>query len=189
LVSNGAGALATWQTKVFATHKSVFVQTANKTVANTTTETTLFTTGLGSLTILGNTMVVGTNYRFRARGYISNTGGPFIQVKIKIGSVTVMDTTSTATFGITGNQQWEIQADFTVRAIGSGTSANVIGQGIFYYATSQSTQEQVVFSTNTAVSSGFDSTTSQAIDCTFQWSAANASTSITCTNFTIEQLN
>jgi len=168
---------------------SSFVQTANKTIVNTTTETSLLGPGVNSATVSANSLAVGTHFKLRGLGFIKNTGSPFIQVKVKIGSVVVMDTTLSGIYTITGSQQFTLECDFTVRAIGSGTSANVIGQGVFYYATNASTQPQVLFTTNTAVSSGFDSTTSNLIDTTFQWNTASASNEITCTNFTIERLN
>lgn len=164
---------------------TMFTQTANKQVQDTITETSLVGTGVGSATIKANSSGIGTTYRLSMCGYISNTGTPFAQVKVKIGSVTVFDTTSTGMFGITSNQPFKVNAVFTVRTLGA--SGTVIGQGEFEYATSASTQYQIMFQANTATST-IDTTADQTVDITFTWGTANASNSINSTNFTLERL-
>ena len=167
------------------TSGTMFTQTANKQVQNTVTETSLVGTGVGSATIKANSSGIGTTYRLSMCGFISNTGAPFAQVKVKIGSVTVFDTTSTGMFGITSNQPFKVNAVFTVRTLGA--SGTVIGQGEFEYATSASTQYQIMFQANTATST-IDTTADQTIDITFTWGTANVSNSINSTNFTLERL-
>lgn len=167
------------------TSGTMFTQTANKQVQNTITETSLVGTGVGSNTIKANSSGIGTTYRLSMWGYISNTGSPFAQVKIKIGSVTIFDTTSSGMFAITGNQNFKISALFTVRTLGA--SGTVIGQGEFEYATSASTQYQILFQTNTATST-IDTTIDQTVDVTFTWNTASASNSINSTNFILERL-
>lgn len=167
------------------TSGTMFTQTANKQVQNTVTETSLVGTGVGSATIKANSSGIGTTYRLSMCGYISNTATPFAQVKVKIGSITVFDTTSTGMFGITSNQPFKVNAVFTVRTLGA--SGTVIGQGEFEYATSASTQYQIMFQANTATST-IDTTVDQTVDITFTWGTANASNSINSTNFTLERL-
>jgi len=164
---------------------TMFTQTANAQVQNTVTETSLVGTGVGSNTIKANSSGIGTTYRLSMCGFISNTGTPFAQVKVKIGSVTVFDTTSTGMFGITSNQPFKVNAVFTVRTLGA--SGTVIGQGEFEYATSASTQYQIMFQANTATST-IDTTVDQTVDITFTWGTANDSNSINSTNFTLERL-
>jgi hypothetical protein len=164
---------------------TMFTQTANAQVQNTVTETSLIGTGIGSNTIKANSSGIGTTYRLSMWGYISNTGSPFAQIKIKIGSVVIFDTTSSGMFAITGNQNFKVSALFTVRSLGA--SGTVIGQGEFEYATSASTQYQILFQTNTATST-IDTTTDQTIDVTFTWNTANASNSINSTNYLLERL-
>lgn len=169
-----------------STIKTLFTQSPDVVIANTTTESSLLSTGVGSKTISANTLTVGSVIRIKASGYIKNTGSPFCQVKIKLGSTVIADTTLTGMFAITGSQQWSIEGEFTVKSIGG--SATIIGQSIFYYATSASTQEQVIFTTNTSTST-FDSTANQTIDLTYQWNTANANNSITTNTCYLEQLN
>lgn len=172
-----------------AGHPGVFIATASKTVSNDTSQKTLIASGVGSMTITGGTLAVGSTYRLILNGYIATAvSPPFVRFRVKIGSVTIYDTGSTAMFAVTGNQRCQLQVEFTVRAIGSGTSANVFAQGEFNYATSASTQEQEIDATNTSVSSGFDSTADQLIDATINWSAASSSNSITITNGHLEKL-
>lgn len=168
-----------------------YTQVTTKTIANTTTETSMFndTGALGTRTIPGSSTQVGSYFRIRLDGYFGSTAGPFVTVQIKMGSVVIFDTTLTATFSPSTPQQWFVEAYFTVQSVGSGTSATVFGQGRFCYATSPSTQYNVLFTTNTAVSSGYDSTASQVLDVTFKWNTADAANTITTTNAVIEQIN
>jgi hypothetical protein len=85
--------------------------------------------------------------------------------------------------------------DLTARAIGSGTTANLIGGGLF-------TSEAVIgavaptaggelvhvlpYNAAPAVGSGFDSSAAQLIDLTATWSVANAANSIRLETFSLD---
>ncbi len=68
----------------------LFSQTSNVTVANTTTETSLLGTGIGSATLPANFAVAGRAIRVRSYGYISNTATTTSKLKIKLGNETII---------------------------------------------------------------------------------------------------
>jgi hypothetical protein len=159
---------------------TVFVQTADATVANTTTENTLATSGVGSLTLLANLLAAGKNVRITARGYVSETGNPTLRVKIKFGSTIILDTTAVSFSGNLTNQEWALSADITCRT--AGVSGTVMGQGRFVSETGD------VFGMVRTAPVTVDTTITEAIDVTAQWSTASASLTITCTNLMVEVL-
>jgi len=162
-----------------------FTAIADKTVANTTTETTLLASGVGSLTINANSLVAGKSYIIKAYGYVStDASAPNWTVKAKLGSTVIATTTGAATASLS-NRRVEIMTILTCRTL--GVSGTVAAQGYFGYnsnATNGFTREMVNTSTFT-----IDTTVSQAIDLTFTWSVANENNTITITNTTIEAMN
>lgn len=139
----------------------------------------------------------GAQFRVEAYGQISNvvtTPGTLL-FQLLFGAVGVF---SPAAFALNvvakTNVSWELKALLTVRAVGAGTSANLIGQGSF-------TSESVVGAaagqpltlllpaSAPAVGSGFDSTTAQQVDLQAKFSVATSPTNITCTQFSFESKN
>lgn len=168
-----------------------YVATANAATTTTAETKSLVGTGLGSMTSPAQSLAVGQTYELEAEGFMTTgaTAGT-ITFQMKIGSVVIATTGAIApTISIT-SRPWRFKQRFTVRAVGSGTSANVFAQGKgFEYepvtpstATTASTTWQTV---NTAVSSGFDSTIANLID--FQSITSNALHTITCTNLTLKR--
>ncbi|MGH7179154.1 MAG: hypothetical protein ACREJC_17380 [Tepidisphaeraceae bacterium] len=167
---------------------TAFTATASATVANTTTETTLIGSGVGSLTFAANSLVAGRSIRIRARGYWGTdavTAGT-MRWRIKLGSTTVLDTgVITPTVGIT-NLLWKLDADITCRT--TGASGTVFGQG---YVDRQEMAGIADFKNamvNTATTT-IDTTAAQALDVTFAWGTADADNTITSSNVTVEVLN
>ncbi len=174
-VSNGSGAIT-------INASSNYTSTAFKTIANTTTETTLLASGTGSLTINANTLTVGKTYIIKAYGYVStDASAPNWTVKAKLGSTEIASTTGAAPASLS-NRRVEITVIFTCYTI--GTSGTIAAQGSFGYnsnATNGFTREMVNTSTIT-----LNTETNQTIDLTFTWSAADTDNTITITNATIE---
>lgn len=143
---------------------------------------------------------VGKKLRVRAAGQVSNivTTPGTLALDFRLGSVV-------AFFG--GNMQlnavaktnvsWVFEAELTARALGSGTSAALLGVGKW-------TSESVVGSALPAAGgagtlmcpasapangTGFDSTAAQQIDFFATFSVANSGNAITCMQFSLEALN
>jgi hypothetical protein len=144
---------------------------------------------------------IGKTLRFRASGRISTvvTTPGTLTLDIRFGSVVVFNGAA-MTLNTTAqtNVNWILEADLICRAIGSGTSANVIGQGSWkshaVIGSSAPTaggcgEHLLPYNTAPAVGTGFDSTASQTIDLFATWSVANASNSITTHSFSIIAIN
>ena len=162
---------------------ALFAQTADKTVANTGTETSLIGTGQGSVTLPADFFSVGKTIRFRWLGYNSTTSpaGTLI-FRVKLGASTIMATaTNTATNNLANNRV-EIFGEITCRSVGA--SGTVHGQGSVIRATAAnaaSRWQMVKTSTSTV-----DTTGSLLFDITVQWGTASASNTMTMTNGILE---
>ena len=166
----------------------VFTSTASATVANTTTETTLIGSGVGSLTLATNRLAAGKTLRIRARGYWGTDAAVAgtMRWRVKLGSTTVLDTGAiTPAIAIT-NLFWQLDAEIVCRT--TGGSGTVFAQG---YTDRQEVAEAALLAVtmvNTATTT-INTTVTQAIDVTFEWGTADAENTITCSNVTIEILN
>jgi hypothetical protein len=158
---------------------ALFTQTATGTSANSTAENTISSTGVGTLTLPTNFFVAGKTIRIRGKGFHSSTASPTLNLKVKFGS-TVINTTGAHTHHNATNGYFDFECDITCRTTGAG--GTVFSQGIFTDATDH------VSMGNTATVT-VNTTTTQAITVTAQWSAASASNTISMTNLTVEVLN
>lgn len=169
--------------------RCAYVATADKTIGNTVTETTLFGTGEGDLTITGGTAVAGTTYRITLKGYVACSSSATIGVKVKIGAydllaVTPDAITSAATVPI------KLQADITYRTIGATGSAvatlnvGASGAGALFTTSGLITELDVVNSSPTTINTTIDGE----LDVTWKFSVANAGNTITIQTATVEVL-
>lgn len=161
---------------------ALFSQTATKTVANTTSETALDSTGVGSKTIPANFFIAGRVLQVTATGIHSGTGNPHIDIKLKFGSTVILDTGSVAS-GNSTNTFFEVKAFITCYT--TGGTGSVWAQG--FYTESGGGQNSFPMTTTSATT--VDTTSTQAVSITAQWDAADPGNSITCTNLIIEALS
>ncbi len=179
VVSDGSN----WQIEALpATVGNLFCQTATGTIANSTTETAISSTGVGSLTLPANFFVAGKTIRICGRGYHSSASAPTIRIKVKFGSTVILDTTA-VTSGNDTNAMIEIAGDITCRT--TGASGTVFAQGQYHEFGSSPNAFQMVNTATVTV----DTTASQAITVTAQWGTASASNTISLTNLTVEALS
>lgn len=176
----------TFFTQVFAAIQAwlsfpYFTQTASKTVADTTDETTLFSTGEGILTFPMNAFQPGTRVKVMAEGYFSTTGTPAITFNVNLGVTTLMTSGAVTTATVSG-KLWKLEADFVCRT--NGPSGTVFGQGDVLLTTSGTALTPYGMVTTAAVT--VDTTAQQTVDLTVTWGTASASNTITCTNAEIE---
>jgi hypothetical protein len=164
----------------------LFTQTANSTtITNTTTESTLIGTGVGSLLIPANGFAVGDSFHAKLIGHISCNSSATIQLRVKSGSVLLADTGIIALNTAT-NKHWELNVYFTIRALGATTVASIASGGIFSYTKNsglnfEGTNFSIVNNTT------FDTTISNTLNITAQWGAANAADSIYSEIFTLSK--
>lgn len=153
---------------------TLFTQTADKTIANTVTETTLFGTGVtvgGGLTLPANFFVAGKTLKLHIHGYHSSTGNPNVTIKIKLGSTVV----ATAT-GVSGNGATDgffFDGEITCRTTGATGTVSAGGQ---YDEVHTSGLNLGIVQTGTTT---IDTTASQVLDVTVTWGTADAGNTIT----------
>ena len=160
----------------------LFSQTSSVTVSNTTTETSLLGTGLGSATLPANFAAVGRSIRVRSYGYISNTATPSATLRIKVGSVTILTSTGSLPSGLSNAL---VEFDFTFRFETIGATGTIIGQGstkITSGAFVSSVGRPLVMTADATI----DTTIANALDVTYEWGTASASNTISMTNAIIE---
>jgi len=138
--------------------------TASTTVANTVTETTIFTG-----TIPANAVSVGDVLRFTDLGYYSTVNGAdTFTMRFKIGATTILTITSSAA-NVT-NVPWHGNFTATVRSIGAG--------GTLFAFAEHDTNGVNKDAANTATTA-IDTTATMTFTVTVQWSAADAGNTIT----------
>jgi hypothetical protein len=160
-----------------ATGGGLFSQTLDgPTVTNTTTETNILGTGVGSLSVPANVFMVGDSFHITVIGHLSSKNNDDLRIRVKSGSVVLVDTGSINMPGLT-NQHFELNMDFTIRAIGAAGVASIASGGQITYIKDASTAfEGLDFSVinNTT----FDTTVLNTLTITAEWSAADPLNSI-----------
>lgn len=162
-------------------HRILYNMLASKTVANTTTPTSLFNDAgaIGTRTIPANFLKAGTTIRIHMRGDLSNTGNPTNTMDIELGGKTISSTTATLGTALS-NSICEIEMDIVVRSIGS--DGTVVGAG-YAYVVSGITRSLLATTPIT-----INTTESLSLDVVYTWGAANAANTLTMLTGSIEIL-
>jgi hypothetical protein len=155
----------------------LFAQTGNSVaVSATTVETTIIDGGIGTLSVPANGFSVGDSFRADFGGLLSAKNNDTIRIKVKAGSVILADSgTQTMTTAI--NDVFQFSINFTIRKIGAAGVAEIVALGVFH-TTKQSNGSQTGFAFNTVNSTTFDTTISNTLNVTAQWSSNSALNSI-----------
>lgn len=151
---------------------NIFEQTADQSFNNTTTETTLLGTGVGTKTLPANFFTVGKTVQLEVLGIYSRTSGNFT-FRIKLGATTLA-TSQTQSPGGGTNEMWIGKVYITCRT--TGATGTVIVSGSVGSPPSTNVNQFTLPVTATIT---IDTTTSQAIDFTGQMSIANSGNSLT----------
>lgn len=164
---------------------TLFSQTADKTIANTITETSGFGSGVGTLTLPANFFVAGKTIRIMARGVYTVSGlGANATVKIKYGSTVLASVATSALLTTGSNNAWAFEALITCRSTGATGTVVALGN-INYKATSGRIFDDI---DNAGAATTIDTTGSNAIDVSITWDS-NTLRSITTTASVVEVLN
>lgn len=181
-------------------------QVDGSTLASSTTATSIIPAA-ARFTLPSNYFsVIGKQLRIRASGRIGNgtamSGN--ITFDFRLGTVATPiivwngAATALSTATITTNTTWELEVLLTCRAIGSGTSANLIGVGKWIsrgslnapaVGTTTGVGAVLLPDTAPAVGTGFDSTITNVCDLFATFSVSAATQTITCHQYTLESLN
>lgn len=167
---------------------TIFTQTADATVTNTTTETSIIGTGIGGLTLPANFWVAGKTIRITMCGVYSTVivTGDTVTVKIKYGSTVLTSKATTALVTGGTNLAWEAEALITCRTTG-GTGTVQVGGGLTYQVAGAAAVYDEL--NNGVATSTLDTTASGLLDITVTHSAANASNTVKSLVSSFEVLN
>ena len=160
-------------------------QIATGTVANTVTETTLFSTLIGTATLDANLLKIGRMVRVTAWGVLGTTGTPTLRIRTKIGAVTNGDSGAVTMATVTG-RLWKLELEIACRAVGA--TGTIQSQARFFYMPAATTVAANFWELGTG-SNTLDTTAANALNITAEWSVADAANTISASNITIEILN
>lgn len=171
----------------------LYTATASATVANTTAETSIIGTGIGSLTMPATAVealpvttvpfwFAGKTIRVRVMGYISQlVAGPNRTVKIYLGS-TALGTIGPSSVA-TAVTDKGFMYEFLTTCRTTGATGTAFTQGTLFH----SGIGQNYMNATSAVT--IDTTTAAALDVKFTWGTGDPGNTITSTNVTVEALN
>lgn len=157
----------------------VFRQTNSTTLGNSTTETNIIGTGQGSTTLAANQLTVGSTLRVAMDGYGGVSGGGTVQIKLKIGANTVIDTGTFTPITIVPSFPWRLELVYSVRTTGAGGTG--IGQAFLVFTKDVNgtiVGNPVAITGTTTI----DTTASNIVQVSWQWGTASANNTITVTN-------
>ena len=165
----------------------LFAQTSTSPVLTGTTEGTLIDGGVGVLTIPANSFAVGDSFSAVLTGHISCDNSEGFTIRVKAGSTIFVDSGVINLSGTT-SRHWKLEINFTIRALGAAGVASIATGGYFMYnkGTNNIQLEGVNFSTENI--STFDTTISNMLEITGQWSNANPNNTIYSELFTLTRV-
>ena len=159
------------------TNYGLFAQTANSTpITGTNVESTLINGGVGTLTVPANGFKIGDSFRAVFGGVLSTANNQTIRVRVKTGSVILLDSGLQTISNITNNV-FSLNIDFTIRQLGTAGVASVVSLGTFHYTkTVNGVTEGFAF--NVVNNTTFNTPISNTLNVTVQWGSNNANNSI-----------
>jgi hypothetical protein len=157
--------------------KGLFAEIENSVpITNTTTPGTLLGNGVGTLSVPANGFQVGDSFHLKMLGHLGARNGVGLRLEIMSDSVILADTGNMILPTCT-NKHWELNIYFTIRAIGSATSAVIMSGGIFTYTKDASAAfEGVNFTVEN--NTDFDTTIPNTLDVIATWDGAHPNNNI-----------
>jgi hypothetical protein len=159
---------------------------AGAAVVNTTDETTLLNGGVGTLTVPANAFKVGDTYRVDMGGKLSANNNEGLTIRVKSGAV-VLASTGVVTMAGATDRSWIVSVDFVIRSVGVATVAAIYTSGFFEYLKNASSNLEF-YNASALNNTTFDTTVSNTLDITAQWSVASPGNSITTENFNLYKI-
>lgn len=175
------------------TSEVLFVQTADKTISNTVTETSIVGTGVGNLvttmTLPANYLISGKTLRIKAGGVYSTPAivSSSVLINIKIGGTVIATVTTTALLTSASNLKYEGELLITCRS--TGQTGSVITHGDIEYAIGLAGQVAIDSLNNNGNTTTIDTTIDNLIDITIQWDSATTTRILKNITFLMERLN
>lgn len=165
----------------------LFAQTGNSAVVSATTvESTLIDGGIGTLSVPANGFSVGDSFRADFGGLLSAKNNDTLRIRVKAGSIVLADS-GPQTMTTSTDDVWQFSVNFTIRQTGSTNVASIVSLGVFH-TTKQSNGQQTGFAFNTVNSTTFDTTISNTLNVTAQWSSNSPLNSIYSDIFVLNKI-
>lgn len=157
-------------------NRGLFAQTGSSTpITNTTSELSLLDGGVGTLSVPSNGFSVGDSFVANISGFMSAKNNDTLTINVKTGSA-VLATGSFSLPAIT-NQVYNLVINFTIRTVGGVGVASIISGGELHVLKLASGTQQG-FGFNTINTTTFDTTITNTLSVTAQWSSNSALNSI-----------
>lgn len=161
------------------TYNGYYAQTeVSSTLTNTTVETSIVGTGVGTLSVPADAFVVGDSYHAKIGGVISAQNSDEITINIKTGATTLATTGLISLEAVT-ELGWECELDFTIATIGA--SGSICTNGNFAYNRNTGSLEGFVFQDVQPI----DTTVINTLDITATWNQAKTQDQIYSANFVL----
>lgn len=168
---------------IISSNGTIFTMLTPVTVVGIATENSMIGNGIGSNTLLANSLKVGDTIRMDFSHRLSSGNGQNSTVRIKLGSVTLVTNNANLTNGLNSNR-FGGYVDFTVTAIGVNGKVKVVGQSTVV----QNNTSVLVRDLDNVVETVIDTTKDNVVDFTYQFGAVNASNSIVSHQVLIRKL-
>lgn len=145
-----------------------------------------------SIVLPANLLEVGSRLEFVAFGRFSTTGTPTLTLGIYLGTGAIASgqaicaSAALTTPSSVTNQTFRIEGNASVRAVGSGTSATIIGAAEISNVTSTATNMAPATAPATL---GFDSTIANKVMLGATWGTSSSSNTLTCHYFDVRLIN
>lgn len=150
------------------------------TVANTTSETNF----ASNYSIPANDCQPGRVFRVTAQGLYSTAGtAPTLNMRVKFGTTVLVASGTNTTSASAVSREWRLE--FQLTCISTGVSGSVEAGGTF--TRFSSTVASVLWELRNAATVTVDTTATQTLQISAQWSAASASNTITMRQLIIEE--
>lgn len=164
----------------------LFSQTlASSDVANTSDETSIVGSGIGSLIVPANSYAIGNSYVARLGGIISNLKNNNITLRLKSMGVVLLDT-GIIQLRESTDQFWQLEINFIIRNVGGIGVASMISYGTFYHIRNYLGQQSFAF--NSINETSFDTTILNTLDVTAQWENPSPLNSINTQYFMLNKM-
>lgn len=172
----------------FPTVYGLFAQTGNSiTVSGTTTESTLIDGGVGTLTVGANQFQIGDSFRADFGGLLSSRNGDDITIRVKTTSGVILADSGPQNMDGGTDDVWQFSVNFTIRQTGAAGTAEIVSLGVFH-TTKQSNSSQTGFAFNTVNNTTFDTTVSNTLNVTVQFSSNNVLNAIYSDIFVLNKI-
>lgn len=155
-------------------------------ITNTTVETSLIGTGVGTLTVPANAFNVGDSFTAKICGSLSCANNETIRIRVKSDGNVIADA-GVFQMKITTNKFFELIIEFTITKIGGLGVAELFVNGQYSYNQNANTNLDGV---NFALISNttFDTTINNVLSITAQWGASNVANKIQSQNFVLNKV-